>query len=66
MLVKEYGTPFGWISAIGIIGLVHLWPFGEDGSHRLAAEVLVSMMAVTAALWFAALVLKKRRVLVGD
>ena len=66
VLVKEYGTPFGWISAIGIIGLVRVWPPGQDGSHRLAAAVLVSVMAVTAALWLLARVLKKRRVLVGD
>lgn len=66
VIAKEYGTPFGWIFAIGVIGLVRLWPLGEDGSHRLAAEVLVSVMAVTAALWLLARVLKKKRVLVGD
>ena len=66
VIVKEYGTPFGWVSAIAIIGLVRLWPLGEDGARRQAAVVLVSVMAVTAGLWLIARVLKKTRLLVGD
>jgi protein-S-isoprenylcysteine O-methyltransferase Ste14 len=66
VIVKEYGTPFGWVSAIALIGLVRLWPFGPDGAHRLAAVMLVSVMAATAGLWLIARVLKKTRILVGD
>lgn len=66
VVVKEYGTPFGWISAIAVIGLVRLWPAREDGASRLAAEVLAAVLAVTAGLWLVARVLKKTRILVGD
>ena len=66
VIVKEYGTPFGWISAIAIIGLARLWPIGDDGGSRLAAEVLVAVVAVTAVLWLAARFLKKTRILIGD
>jgi len=66
VIVKEYGTPFGWIAAIAIIGLVRLWPLGEDGARRQAAEVLVGLVVVTAVLWLIARVLKKTRILVGD
>jgi protein-S-isoprenylcysteine O-methyltransferase Ste14 len=66
VVVKEYGTPFGWISAIAILGLIRLWPLGEDGARRLAAELLVALILVTAALWLVARILKKTQRLVGD
>jgi hypothetical protein len=66
VIVKEYGTPFGWISAIVIIGLIGLWPLGEDASRRAAAELLLALILVAAALWLVARILKKTQRLVGD
>ena len=66
VIAKEYGTPFGWILAIAAIGLVRLWPIGDDGGRRMVAEVLVAVVVVAFALWLTAHVLKKTRILVGD
>jgi len=67
LIVKEYGTPFGWISIIAAAGLIDLWPVDEGAAERLAAaEVLVGVVLVTAALWLVARILKKTQLLVGD
>jgi protein-S-isoprenylcysteine O-methyltransferase Ste14 len=66
VVVKEYGTPFGWVSAIAVLGLIRLWPLGEDGTRRVAGELLAALVLVTAAFWLVARILKKTQRLVGD
>jgi protein-S-isoprenylcysteine O-methyltransferase Ste14 len=66
VVVKEYGTPAGWIGAICLIGLYNLWRSHSIGTHRLAMHELLAVLGVTAVLWLAAWILKKSRRLVAD
>lgn len=66
VVVKEYGTPFGWICGICLLGLWHLWRSDALAAHAIAVNVFVSGIAVTTMLWMFVLVLKKGRVLVAD
>jgi len=66
VIVKEYGTPFGWISFICVIGAIHLWRAGRLGMNDPAAKMLLWLWIATFALWATARVLKKTKTLVAD
>jgi protein-S-isoprenylcysteine O-methyltransferase Ste14 len=66
VIVKEYGTPFGWISAICVIGALHLWQDGRLTSGEPVLRGLVIVWIVTLGAWVTARYLKKSRTLVAD
>jgi protein-S-isoprenylcysteine O-methyltransferase Ste14 len=63
VIIKEYGTPFGWVNAVCLITLYNLWR--ADALQPAAVGLIASMTAVTC-FWLAARVLKKTRRLVAD
>jgi len=65
VVVKEFGTPWGWISAIGALTLYNLWRTGTLGEHATLVETVVTVMVVVTALWALVMTLKMRRILVA-
>jgi protein-S-isoprenylcysteine O-methyltransferase Ste14 len=61
VIVKEYGTPFGWITGLCVIGAVHLWRAGRLNGGDPTAHTLLIVWLVALALWAAARVLKKTK-----
>jgi protein-S-isoprenylcysteine O-methyltransferase Ste14 len=66
VVVKEYGTPFGWITFICIIGAIHLWRLGRLQASDPSVKLLIWIWAVTFVLWATARVLKKTKTLRAD
>jgi protein-S-isoprenylcysteine O-methyltransferase Ste14 len=67
VIVKEYGTPFGWLSFIYVLALWHLWkPAHSFAGHEAMRNLVLIAMLVTMALWATALHLKRSRRLVAD
>jgi len=66
VVVKEYGTPFGWISFICVIGAIHLYRAGQLGLDNPSAKALLWVWVVTFLLWATARVLKKTKTLRAD
>lgn len=67
VVVKEYGTPFGWLSFIYVLALWHTWkPAHSFAGHEALRDSVLAAMAVTIALWATALHLKRSRKLVAD
>jgi len=65
VVVKEYGTPFGWVSVMCLVVLYNLWR-GDRLQDAGSVRILVSSMIVVGTLWVIARVLKKTRKLVAD
>jgi protein-S-isoprenylcysteine O-methyltransferase Ste14 len=66
VLVKEYGTPFGWISAIIVVTLFNFWHDGEWPARQLEVTAIQWAFAITLALWLVAWRLKKSRTIQAD
>ena len=67
VIVKEYGTPFGWLSMLYILALWHTWkPAHSFSGHEDARNLVAAAMLVTTVLWATALHLKRSRRLVAD
>lgn len=66
VVVKEYGTPFGWVSVMCLIVLYNLWRADALRDDEAAVRLLLASMILVAALWATARVLKKTRRLVAD
>lgn len=67
VIVKEYGTPFGWLSFLYILALWHSWrPAHSFAGHEGFRNFILAAMVVTIALWATALHLKRSRKLVAD
>lgn len=66
LIVKEYGTPFGWINVLSLVTLYNLWHGGEWYEHSQTVTIVIAVMAVTTLLWLIARAAKKTRLLVGD
>jgi hypothetical protein len=64
VVLKEYGTPWGWISAIGALTLLNLWRSGSFEANTALVETILAVMAVATALWALVMTLKSRRILV--
>jgi protein-S-isoprenylcysteine O-methyltransferase Ste14 len=67
VLVKEYGTPFGWILGISILGLYGLWH--DDGSwvgDEAHVQRFYLIIGAAAAFWITANVLKRTKAVVAD
>ena len=66
LLVKEYGTPFGWI---GVLILVTLYNLGRDGwvpTEQPTVSFLLIVLGITAVLWLLIRILKKTHTVVAD
>lgn len=66
VVVKEYGTPFGWVSFICAIGAIHLYRAGQLSLRTPTARSLAWAWAAMFVLWATARVLKKTRTLRAD
>jgi len=66
VLVKEYGTPTGWILGICVIALWNLWQTQQLEARANAVDGLVIVMIATALFWLVARALKKSRTVVAD
>jgi protein-S-isoprenylcysteine O-methyltransferase Ste14 len=66
LLVKEYGTPFGWINIIAAVTLFNLWHDGEWNARHNDVTHVESAIVVTTLLWFTAWRLKKSRTIKAD
>jgi protein-S-isoprenylcysteine O-methyltransferase Ste14 len=65
VVLKEFGTPFGWISAIGALTLLNLWRSGSFEANTALVDTIVAVMVIATALWALVLTLKSRRILVA-
>lgn len=66
LVVKEYGTPFGWITVIIAVTLFNFWHDGEWRGRQVEIAAITWAFAITLVLWFTAWRLKKSRVIVAD
>jgi protein-S-isoprenylcysteine O-methyltransferase Ste14 len=66
LVVKEYGTPFGWITVIILVTLFNFWHDGEWQARHLEIAAIGWTFAITALLWFTAWRLKRSRTLQAD
>lgn len=66
LIVKEYGTPFGWVNAICLVAIYNLWRNGTLPTQLPALQALVSLMVLATMLWATALILKRKRLVVAD
>lgn len=65
-LLKEYGTPFGWMMGIPALALWNLWRGGQWQERASAVEALLASMLATVGIWAVIRALKKSRTLVAD
>jgi protein-S-isoprenylcysteine O-methyltransferase Ste14 len=66
VLVKEYGTPLGWISVIIAVTLFNFWHDGEWDARHVEIAAISWAFAITVALWFTAWRLKRSRTIQAD
>jgi len=66
LVVKEYGTPFGWISILVIIALYNLWMSGLWSGRPMHVHFLQEVLLLAVIAWFIAWFLKRTRRLVAD
>jgi hypothetical protein len=66
VLLKEYGTPFGWIMGFGVLTLWHLWMLGEIAKRSALVQTVVAIMVLTLIVRLRIRHLKKAKRLVAD
>jgi protein-S-isoprenylcysteine O-methyltransferase Ste14 len=66
LVVKEYGTPFGWISVLVLMTLYNLWKSGTWESRQDDVRTLELVLLVAATGWIVAFSMKKTRTIVAD
>jgi protein-S-isoprenylcysteine O-methyltransferase Ste14 len=66
VLVKEYGTPLGWISVIIAVTLFNFWHDGEWDARQVEISATTWAFAITVMLWFTAWRLKRSRTIQAD
>ena len=66
LVVKEYGTPFGWVSVIAGVTLFNFWNDGEWPARQVEISIIFWVLAISVALWLTAWRLKKSRTLQAD
>jgi protein-S-isoprenylcysteine O-methyltransferase Ste14 len=66
VLVKEYGTPTGWLMGIGVIALWNLWRENAIADRQGAVRAVIASMIVVAVFWGVARYMKKSRTIVAD
>ena len=66
LLVKEYGTPFGWITVIIGVTLFNFWYDGEWQARQVEIAVIAWAFALAVLFWLTAWRLKKSRTIQAD
>jgi len=66
VIVKEYGTPAGWIAAVCGVTLYNVWTNGDWGNRAAGVRGVLLVIGVTFGLWLLARLLKKSKVLRAD
>ncbi|MBC7945761.1 MAG: isoprenylcysteine carboxylmethyltransferase family protein [Burkholderiales bacterium] len=66
VLVKEYGTPVGWITGLCALGLIRLQSPDVAAAYPRATTLLYSILIVAVLAWLTARWLKKARIVVAD
>lgn len=66
LLLKEYGTPFGWISVLVVVTLYNFWISGQWQRREDDISLLETLFTVTFVAWLAALLLKRSRLMKAD
>jgi protein-S-isoprenylcysteine O-methyltransferase Ste14 len=66
VVVKEYGTPFGWISVLVLVTLYNLWMSGQWEARLADVRRLEFILLIAAIAWFVAWSMKRTRTLVAD
>jgi protein-S-isoprenylcysteine O-methyltransferase Ste14 len=66
LLVKEYGTPFGWVSVLVLMAMYNLWLNGQWAARQGEVHLLERILIGAIAVWFVAWALKKTRTIVAD
>jgi protein-S-isoprenylcysteine O-methyltransferase Ste14 len=66
VVVKEFGTPWGWISAICVLTVYNVWRAGTLDAHGGLVATIAAILVVATLLWATVLTLKKRRILVAE
>jgi protein-S-isoprenylcysteine O-methyltransferase Ste14 len=66
VIVKEYGTPFGWISVIVLIALYNVWMAGQWDLRQADIHNLEVILLVAICMWAVAFGLKRSRRLIAD
>jgi protein-S-isoprenylcysteine O-methyltransferase Ste14 len=66
LVVKEYGTPFGWITVIIAVTLFNFWYDGEWPARHVEIAAVTWAFALSALFWLTAWRLKKSRTIQAD
>jgi isoprenylcysteine carboxyl methyltransferase (ICMT) family protein YpbQ len=66
VVVKEYGTTFGWILGFSVLTLWHLWLLGEIAKRDALVQTIVAILIAAVIVRFRIRFLKKSRRLVAD
>ena len=66
VVLKEFGTPWGWISAICVLTVYNVWRTGSLGEHGELVGIVAAILVIATLLWALVLTLKLRRILVAD
>ena len=66
VVVKEYGTPFGWVSVLVLMTLYNIWDAGLWHQSQRAIRDLEWVLLVTVLVWFVAWFMKRTRTIVAD
>jgi uncharacterized membrane protein YqjE len=65
-LLKEYGTPFGWISVLVLMTMFNFWMSGQWSARQKDVHALLVVLGVATAMWLVAWSIKRSRWLVAD
>jgi protein-S-isoprenylcysteine O-methyltransferase Ste14 len=63
VVLKEFGTPWGWISAICALAVYDVWRGRALDDHRPLLGAVLGILLVATVLWALVLTLKKQRLL---
>ena len=66
VVVKEYGTPFGWISVLILMALYNLWMSDQWDARLADIRRLEVILLIAAIAWSVAMTLKRTKTLVAD
>ncbi len=66
VLVKEYGTPLGWITGLCALGLIRLQTPEIAAAHHRTSTLLCGILIATVLAWSTARWLKKTRIVAAD
>jgi protein-S-isoprenylcysteine O-methyltransferase Ste14 len=66
VIVKEYGTPAGWIAAVCGVTLYNIWSIGAWDGRSAGVRAVYLVIGITFLLWLLARVLKKTKILRAD